>query len=83
MLFDFDTYLSTPKQVTYYAVETLTGGVVNVTVRASKKNGPKRGGGGLFPNDGSMVLKYIYAPPHVAAAGEEAPMRFSSGIYSN
>ena len=78
LLFDFEGFLeggalddipdSTPKSIPTsdggnWEVTKLRGGYVNVTVRAS----PRRGG----DKPRSVVIKY--APPFVAAVGEEAP----------
>ncbi len=68
MLYDFDTFLSKIDPSQNYELQPLTGGLVNVTVRATKVSGKS---GGLFPEHGSLVLKY--APPFVAALGDSAP----------
>jgi hypothetical protein len=68
MLFDFEYFLSKLDPAQIYEVRPLTGGLVNVTVRAAKVSAHT---GGLFPAHGSLILKY--APPFVAAIGESAP----------
>lgn len=68
MLFDFEPFLSKIDPSQKYELQTLTGGLVNVTVRASKV---LPSGGGFFPKHGTLILKY--APPFVAALGESAP----------
>jgi hypothetical protein len=68
MLFDFEPFLSAIDPLQRYEIQPLTGGLVNVTVRATKVSGHSSG---LFPAHGSLILKY--APPFVAAIGESAP----------
>jgi len=50
-----------------WEIEKLSGGLVNVVVRAT----PRSGGDKLVRNLKSVVIKY--APPFVAAIGEDAP----------
>jgi hypothetical protein len=70
MTFNFLAYLSKIDPMQTYAVEQLTGGVVNLTVRATKKTSVSSQG--PFPLHASLVLKQ--APPYVAGVGESAPM---------
>ena len=70
MLFDFCSYLLKLDPSQSYSVKQLTGGLVNVTVRAVKCAGSSADDG-RFPDHKSIVLKY--APPFVAAVGETAP----------
>jgi len=67
--FDFAAYLGRIDPAQRYAVHRLTGGVVNVTVRARKLDTIA---GGRFPGHESIVIKY--APPYIAGVGEEAAM---------
>lgn len=70
MLFDFSSYLSKIDPSQSYTIQKLTGGVVNLTVRAIKK--PSRTSDeGRFPGHRTLILKY--APPFVAEVGEKAP----------
>ena len=50
-----------------WEVTKLSGGYINITVRAS----PRRGDETLASNPRSVVIKY--APPYVAVVGEDAP----------
>lgn len=68
MLFDFEPFLSKIDPSQKYEFQILTGGLVNLTVRATKVTAS---GGGHFPKHGTLILKY--APPFVAALGESAP----------
>lgn len=70
MLFDFSSYLSRIDPSQSYNIEPLTGGVVNVTVRAAKLLSAKADGG-RFPEHQTMIMKY--APPFTAGLGESAP----------
>ncbi|PMD30381.1 hypothetical protein L207DRAFT_641646 [Hyaloscypha variabilis F] len=67
MLFDFEPFLSKIDPFQKYEFQTLTGGLVNLTVRATKVS-PS---GGIFPKQNTLILKY--APPFVAVLGESAP----------
>jgi hypothetical protein len=67
MLFDFKSFLSKIDPSQKYEFQSLTGGLVNLTVRATKVS-PF---GGIFPKRNTLILKY--APPFVAALGESAP----------
>jgi len=71
MTFDFSAYLSKIDPTQTYAIKQLTGGVVNLTVRATKKTSTASSQG-LFPLNASLILKQ--APPYVASVGEGAPM---------
>lgn len=67
MLFDFASYLLKLDPSQSYTVKQLTGGVVNVTVRAIKTHA----NAGRFPDHRTIILKY--APPYIAGIGENAP----------
>lgn len=69
MSFDFQTYLKQLDPEHSYSITKLTGGVVNVTVRAIKA-AQYDIDDGRFPGHRSMILKY--APPFVAGVGPEA-----------
>jgi hypothetical protein len=71
MTFNFSAYLSKIDPTQTYAIKQLTGGVVNLTVRATKKTSTASSQG-PFPLHASLVLKQ--APPYVAGVGESAPM---------
>lgn len=70
MLFDFSSYLSKFDPSQSYTIKQLTGGLVNVTVRAVKC-ADSSADGGRFPDHQLIVLKY--APAFIAAVGETAP----------
>lgn len=70
MLFDFASFLLKLDPSQSYTIKQLTGGVVNVTVRAVKSQATKASAG-RFPEHGTMILKY--APPYIAGLGESAP----------
>lgn len=70
-LFDFTFFLSSVDPSQQYTIQSLTGGIINVTVRATKlpaSNGANRG---RFPDQDTLILKY--APPLIAGVGEAAP----------
>lgn len=69
MSFDFQTYLKQLDSQHSYFIVRLTGGVVNVTVRATKAS-HHHVDAGRFPGHRSVILKY--APPFVAGVGPEA-----------
>jgi hypothetical protein len=71
MLFAFKAFLANIDPVQKYEVQALTGGLVNVTVRATKPLGFGESASSLFPTHNSLILKY--APPFVATIGESAP----------
>jgi hypothetical protein len=71
MKFNFPAYLSKIDPTQTYAIKQLRGGVVNLTVRATKKTSASSSQG-PFPLHASLVLKQ--APPYVAGVGESAPM---------
>ena len=68
MSFDFGAFLSKIDASQTYECQPLTGGLVNLTVRA-RKTSPS--GGGIFPKHDTLILKN--APPFVATIGEDAP----------
>jgi hypothetical protein len=70
MLFDFAAYLLKLDPSQFYTISELSGGLINVTVRALKTN-TDNADSGAFPKHKSLILKY--APPFVAAVGESAP----------
>lgn len=85
MNFNFSSYLSGLDPSSTYHVDRLTGGVVNVTVRATKSSLPLssetrsspsnvdlNGGQGRFPGHKTLILKH--APPFIAGVGESAPI---------
>ncbi|KAF8863044.1 hypothetical protein BDZ45DRAFT_147357 [Acephala macrosclerotiorum] len=74
--FNFEAFLSKidPKQK--YAIQVLTGGRVNLTVRATKiAYSQYTRFRSRFPDHKSLILKY--APPYIATIGKSAP--FSPG----
>lgn len=68
--FDFKKYLSTIDPANRYIIRALSGGRVNVTVRAIKTPCANLDVG-KFPAHESIVLKY--APAFIAKDGEGAP----------
>ena len=68
MSFEFCAFLRELDPSSEYDFQSLSGGLVNLTQRATKTS-PL--GAGKFPNQASLILKY--APPFIAALGEEAP----------
>ena len=79
-MFDFLKYLTQIDPAPSYVVTPLTGGIVNVTVRASKETSSDAASG-VFPGEKSVILKY--APPYVAGRGEEAPMSQNRQVILN
>ena len=75
MLFDFEAFLSKIDPSQKYEFQSLTGGLVNLTVRATKVS-PS---GGIFPKHKTLILKY--APPFVVALGESAPFSQDRQVY--
>jgi hypothetical protein len=72
MEYDFASYLSKFDPSERYSIERLTGGLVNITVRATKEDvNPEALHRERFTGRKSVILKY--APPYVAAVGESAP----------
>lgn len=67
--FDFKSYLSNIDPVNEYKVTVLSGGRVNITVRATKTR-PCTVSVERFPGRESIVLKY--APPYIAMDGQGA-----------
>ena len=68
LMLDFQSFLSKTDASQAYEFHSLTGGLVNLTSRARKTSSS---GGGIFPRHDTLILKY--APPVVAAPGEDAP----------
>lgn len=68
MLFDFNAFLAKLDPFSAYEINKLTGGLINLTVRAVKTNSIDHG---AFPGKASLILKF--APPFVAAVGPDAP----------
>lgn len=71
MLFDSIGYLGRLDPSQQYIIDILTGGMMNVTLRATKTT-PTPLSKGRFPNQQSLVMKY--APPFVAGVGEKLPI---------
>jgi hypothetical protein len=76
MSYDFKAFLSSIDPSQTYECQLLTGGLVNITVRATKTSPPAQG---TFPDYETMVLKY--APPYVAALGEATPFSQDRQVY--
>jgi hypothetical protein len=86
-LFDFPAYLTNPDVQNAlseafgqslvglgpadWEITKLTGGLINVTVRAALNIPPEPGSGTRAVKRGSVVMKY--APPYIAAVGEAVP----------
>jgi hypothetical protein len=70
MSFDFVSYLARLDPAPSYTIQRLTGGVVNITARATKATDCDSSLG-RFPGYSSFILKH--APPYVAGIGPEAP----------
>ncbi len=68
--FDFRGYLARHNAGHKYQITKLTGGFVNVTVRATRTNGVSKSDD--VSGNETMILKY--APPYVAGRGPDAPM---------
>ena len=68
MSFDFCAFLRKLDPSVEYEFQSLSGGLINLTQRATKTS---HSDAGKFPAQASLVLKY--APPFIAAIGEEAP----------
>ncbi|KAF3484094.1 uncharacterized protein GIQ15_03418 [Arthroderma uncinatum] len=75
MSLDFDSYFRKLDPQNTWIVKRLTGGLVNVTVRAVRDDANKQNTAadkpGPFGKHQSLILKY--APPFVASVGEGAP----------
>ena len=71
MLFDFHSYLKTIDPINLYDIQPLTGGIINVTVRATKVTDHDHDDRSKFPGRKSIVLKH--ATPYIAAVGPNAP----------
>lgn len=69
MLFDFLDYLGRIDPLQKYSVQTLTGGIINVTIRATKTGTLAEG---FFPKRQTLVMKYC--PPFVAGRGKSVPI---------
>ena len=77
MSFDFVAYLCTLDPSQPYSIQPLSGGLINLTVRAEKdRNDASRSS--IFPGRHSVVLKY--APPFIAALGEGVPFSTSRQV---
>jgi hypothetical protein len=70
MPFDFISYLARIDPTQSYNVQQLTGGLVNLTVRASRASDCDASSS-RFSAYSSFILKY--APPYVASIGPDAP----------
>ena len=87
VLFDFSSYLADKNQGVKYEVERLSGGIMNVVVRATRITNGRirqeeeenwdRGSriGWTWEKEKSLILKY--APPFIAAVGDEKKV----GVY--
>lgn len=72
--FEFKPFLRQLDPTSDYDIVKLTGGLVNLTSRATKagaRNETNNASNSLFQGHDSVVLKY--APPYVHAIGESAP----------
>ncbi|PGH17960.1 hypothetical protein AJ79_00859 [Helicocarpus griseus UAMH5409] len=91
MSFDFEAYFRQHDPTATWSIRPLTGGIVNLTVRAVRlpqDQSTRRGGqnerqvlrgASKFSDHESLVLKY--APPYVALVGEHAPFdRVRQGV---
>jgi hypothetical protein len=78
MSYDFKDVLSNIDPSQTYQFEHFTGGLVNVTVRATRAS---PGGQGASPDHGTLILKY--APPYVAALGKAAPFSQDRQVFSS
>ena len=68
--FDFKKYLMNIDPDNEYSIRALSGGRVNITVRAIKTPHANMAAG-MFPGHDSIILKY--APAFIAKDGEGAP----------
>lgn len=71
-IFDPIAYLQHLDPGIAYTCKTLTGGIVNTTIRATKQNTAVATPQGKFAGHASFILKH--APPYIAGVGEAAPM---------
>jgi hypothetical protein len=69
--FDFETYLESLCPGELFTLSLLTGGLVNVTSRATRVSTVLDTCLPSLRNESSFILKY--APPYIAALGESAP----------
>lgn len=69
MLFDFKSYQAALDPAHAYTTTKLPGGLVNETVRATKRDALNAQS--FFSGHSSLVLKY--APPFIAGRGEGHP----------
>ncbi len=67
MLFDFSPFLAKIDPFQKYEFQTLTGGLVNLTVRAKKFSPSSR----IFPKQNTLILKY--APRLLLRLGSPLP----------
>jgi hypothetical protein len=79
MAFNFEAFLSKIDPYQKYEYRSLAGGLVNLTVRATKL--PPLVGGSIFPKHDTLILKY--APPFVATLGEAAPFSQDRQVWSS
>ncbi|GBF66548.1 hypothetical protein TMEN_9268 [Trichophyton mentagrophytes] len=76
MSFDFDSYFKQLDPPNSWTIKRLTGGLVNLTVRATKDKytgEENEAAGQPSPFEGCQSLILKYAPPFVASVGEAAP----------
>lgn len=69
--FDFKAYLASLCPGEEFSIAVLTGGLVNVTVRATRTSPALETAYPKLRNESSFILKY--APAFIAAMGESAP----------
>jgi hypothetical protein len=71
MSFDALSYLSQIDPSHTYQTKQLAGGLVNITIRATKTSPAVTHDQGRFPGHATIILKH--ALPFIAAIGPEAP----------
>jgi hypothetical protein len=76
MEYDFANYLQTADPGQRYLIEKLSGGYINLTVRATKESSNLEHRS-RFGHE-SIILKY--APPYIASIGESAPFSQSRQV---
>lgn len=69
--FDFEAYLKPICPGEQFRVTVLTGGLVNITVRAIRTSPTVETSLTNLRNESSFIMKY--ATPYIAALGESAP----------
>ena len=71
-LFNFETYLASKCPGEQFEISVLTGGFVNVTVRATRIGPSLNSSLFALAKAPSFIMKY--APGYIASIGEEAPI---------